>query len=241
LSGIPRAPGNVLAAAGGQAVLESARAKDGDRVHAVRVATKKLRSYWRLLIPLVGAAASRRRRRELSRAARALRGAREREVLGALARRASRSERGLAGPLAAALKRLPPKPAPRVLERALRAAAARLEDSARALAADSGGAGRRDLREGLKRLERKLERSAREARRGADRQDFHRCRKRAKDLKYALDAFGLRPRAAARCGRCADELGDARDLRQLAFRARLEGGRLEKMARKLERSGLSRL
>lgn len=241
MSGLPREPGGVLAAAGGEAVLESARAAPAERVHAVRVATKKLRSYWRVLIPSVGAAAARRRRRELSRAARALAGAREREVLGALARELSRSEKKLARPLAEALARLPPKPASRVLERELRAAAARLEDSARALNDAGRRAKRRDVRKGLKRLERKLERARRRARRRGERADVHRCRKRAKDLKYILDSFGIRPSAAGRFGKAADELGDARDLRQLAFRAGLEGGRLERMARELERSGLSRL
>lgn len=241
MSGFPRASGGALAAAGVEAVLESARAEPGERVHAVRVAAKKLRSYWRLLSPAVGGATARRRRRELSRAARLLADAREREVLGGLVRELSRSEKDLSRPLAAALRRLPPPPAPGVLERGLRSAAARLEDSQRALAAGSRRATRRDIRRGMKKLERKLERAFRRARREGEKSDIHRCRKRAKDLKYALDAFDIRRKAAKRFGKAADELGDARDLRRLAFRASRTGGRLEKMARALERSGLSRL
>jgi len=241
LSRLPRAAGRVLAAAGGEAVLESSRAGRPQRVHAVRVAAKKLRTYWRVLRPALGRASADRRGRALSRAARVLAGERERDVLAGLARKLSRSEKDLARPLAGFARRRPAPGRAGALERRLRAVEARLADSERELERDAKGARRRDLRKGLKRLERKLERARERARRKGEPADIHRCRKRAKDLKYVFEAFGMRPKSARRFGKAADELGDARDLRTLASRAGLEDGRLEKRARKLERSGLSRL
>jgi len=241
VSGLPRAAGRVLAAAGGEAVVESSRAESRRRVHAVRVASKRLRSYWRVLRPSIGRASADRRGGALSSAARALAGARERDVLAALARKLSRSEKDLAGPLASFARSLPPPLPAEVLERRVRAVASRLDASDRELQRDAKSARRRDLRKGLKKLERKLERARRRARRGGAQADLHRCRKRAKDLKYILEALGMRPKSAKRYGKAADELGDARDLRVLAERAGLRDGRLEKRARDLERAGLSRL
>jgi CHAD domain-containing protein len=238
---LPRAAGSKLAAAGIEAAASWERAKNADRVHDARVASKRLRTFWRVLGPSIGAAAARRRRSELSRAARFLAVARERDVLADLARGLARSEKDLADPLAAFLTRLPPAPSPRALERKLRAVAERLESSSRALERAARRARPKGLREGLQSLKRKLEKARAQARVGGDMTDLHACRKRAKDLKYILEALDMSRSSARRFGKAADELGDARDLRMLAARARLRDVRLETKARRLEAAALARL
>ena len=241
MSRLPRAPGAGLAAAGLEAAASPARASSGRRVHAVRVACKRLCSYWRVLKVAAGAGVARRRRRDLSRVARFLAVPRERDALRALARKLARSDRELAVPLSAFLRRLPPPPAPGSLKRKLDLAASELEVSARSLALAALPARRSDLRKGLKALKRRLESARGRAARGGGAAELHACRKRAKDLMHLLEAFDAAPSSVKELRRAGRDLGLARDLRTLSSRARLRDGKLEKRARKLEAAALARL
>ena len=241
MSRLPRAAGADLAVAGLEAAARPAQEGFGRRVHAVRVAAKRLRSFWRLLDHAAGGEVTRRRRRELSRAARFLAAPRERDALRSLARELMRSEKSLAAPLSVFLRRLAPSPPPASLKRKLDLAASVLETSSRVLARAALSARRADLRKGFKALKRKLERVRKRAVRRRAAADLHACRKRAKDLQFILEAFDIAPRSARRLQKAADELGSARDLRTLASKAGLRDGTLEKKARKLEADALSRL
>jgi CHAD domain-containing protein len=241
MSRLPHAAGAALASAGLNAAEGPARGRPGERVHAVRVACKRLRSYWRALKAASGAGVARRRRRELSRVARFLAVPRERDALRALAREFSRSDRELAVPLSAFLRRLPPPPPPGSLNRKLDLAASELEASARSLALAALPARRSELRKGLKALKRRLEKARDRAERGGRGAGLHACRKRAKDLLHLLEAFGGAPSSVRELRKSGRDLGLARDLRTLAARARLRGGKLEKMAGRLEDAALARL
>lgn len=230
-----------MAAAGLEAAERPARARSGERVHAVRVACKRLRSLWRAVKAAAGGGVARRRRREISRVARFLAAPRERDALRALALKLARSDRELAAPLSRFLRRLPPAPDAGTLRRKVDRAAAALETTSRALARAALSARRSEVRTGLDSLERRLERARRRAARGRDVSDFHACRKRAKDLKHVLEAFDASPSVVKSLQAAGDELGLARDLRTLASRAGLRGGKLEKKARKLEAAALARL
>jgi hypothetical protein len=241
MSRLLRAPGAVLAAACLKASAAPARARREARVHAVRVASRHVRSLWRLLKFTAGARASRRQRRTLSRAARFLAAPRERDALRVLARKLARSEKELAVPLSAFLRRLPPPRDSASIERKLDLASAAIEHSAVVLARTALSARRADVRRGLKSLKRTLRRARRRAvRRGAV-ADLHACRKRAKDLKFIFEVFDLSKPAARRYRKAAEKLGTARDLRALSSKAGLRDGCLVKKARKLESAALSRL
>lgn len=237
---VPRAAAAALAAAAREAASRPARAEPPEKVHAARVASKRLRSYWRALIPVVGKAESRRRRAALSRSARALAAARERDVLRILSRRLAREERVFARPLTAFAGRLRPTP-PASIAKGLTLAARELASSARALAAAAREASHSDLQKGVDAIKRKLKTARRDAARRGQIADLHLCRKRAKDLQYLDEAFDVKPHAARRFRQAADLLGDARDLRRLAQRAKLPEGALRERIHELEGEALARL
>lgn len=234
------APGAALAAAARGAAAFAASAPPSRRLHDARVASKRLRSLWRLLTPAVGTSRARLRRRALSRASRVLSDARDAESQRALALDLARAKKGPAWLGLGALIRRLPRPAGRdALAGPLASLTRAMDASARALGRTPTT--RAAARDGLSRLHGRLERAAARAARDGRPEDFHETRKRAKDLQYALEALGRRPDAAP-AREAAARLGRARDLTRLA---RLADGalarELERLARRDQSWALERL
>jgi len=194
---------------------ESAARASG--LHDSRVAGKRLRALWRLLFYRVGREESDHRRRALAHAARALGSARDLESVRQLATALACDPADEAGSACArALGLLPEPPRDAALAGPLAALVHASHSSAHALIAAVVGASGDDLRRGLERLHRRLAKGVKRARRSPGAEELHDCRKRAKDLQYALEALATDRVRAGLCREAAERLGRARDLRRLA-------------------------
>jgi len=237
------APGAALAAAAREAASAAAKSPRARRLHDARVAAKRLRAYWRLLIVALGRREPRRRCRALGRAARVLSDARDAQSLRALALGLAKTAKGPSLHALSVLLRRLPRPAGRAaLAGPLDALTRELASSAEALETTASGAASADVRAGRARLERRLSRSARRAARGGRIEDFHAARKRAKDLQYALEALGASKTETKPSRVAAEKLGKARDLTRLSRLA--EGALSRALARRaaeLQDSALRRL
>lgn len=211
------APGAALAAAAREAASSAAKSPRARRLHDARVAAKRLRAFWRLLIPALGRKEPRRRGRALGRAARVLSDARDAQALRALALGLAKTAKGPSQHALSALMRRLPRPASRAaLAGPLDALTRELAASTGALEKAAGRAASADVRAGRARLERRLARAAARAARGGRIEDFHAARKRAKDLQYALEALGASKTETKPARDAAEKLGKARDLTRLS-------------------------
>ncbi len=194
------------------------------RLHRMRVAIKRLRSYWRLVRPHLSAAAGAAERDRLRAVARSLAAFRDADVAApivagllnktrdpatrALLQRWARRRRALAGGAAAR-------------ERALRQALRQLLTVPVRLAEPPPvPEGWLWLEPGLARAYRRGRRCFQACRKGASDEEFHEWRRRIKDLQYFTELLTfLAPHRLGqrlkRIARVADALGDAHDLVEL--------------------------
>lgn len=186
----------------------------GDRVHELRRGLKKERAHLKLLRGGLGRDGRRSENAALRDAGRALSAARDAAVLphalALLERHLSARKREALAPAAARLRAKRTVDDPAAIQRAERALA-----HARALtrAVDDLPHGERE--NALRRLYKRT-RDARDAAKKTGRAaDFHEWRKRAKDLRYALERLALAKKTAKKLHALSDLLGEAHDLEAL--------------------------
>jgi CHAD domain-containing protein len=212
--------------ANGRAQLEKQPLSD-ERVHEARKALKKARAALRLLRPGLGEALFRAENAALRDAGRCLAPLRDAksqlDALAALRRRYARKlrriragggldgiESGLRSAQAEARRKLDLQPCLALLERARRAEFARVDSSV--------------LKEGLRRIYRKGQKTFRKAGKAGTPEALHEWRKQVKYLHDALDALHgadagkTAARAAKRADKLAGRLGDDHDLALLSQR-----------------------
>jgi Uncharacterized conserved protein len=167
--------------------LRDAEGLDGDfkvRTHAIRTGMKKFRALLRLAKPVIGASRREKLGRSIAEMKHALSAARDQVVVAAIAGEVLGKDAGN------------PDPAPEVHRDVLVKIATTLEQYTRDL--DLHELEASALRTQWKRTRRRVRKSGKRARKSGAAEDFHRWRKRVKDLWYQSEALGaLRDEAAA--------------------------------------------
>lgn len=188
-------------------------ARIAERVHEMRKELRRTRALLRLLEGTVGRKQRRRENRRLRAHGRRLSPSRDARVHAMLlrGRKVYRSE---AARLAARFEARAGS-AERGSGTELRKAGRDLARARRLLG--RGSSDHKAVARGLERLEHRARKAFREAARGTDPDALHAARKRAKDLRYALERAQPETKALARrLHRFSDALGEAHDRRTLA-------------------------